>query len=136
MKKPITYLTLFLLLFICVSCTGEEGKHQIVCTELFASVNISFKDTQGNFIDVEDYKVLNARTNKVLSTEKENKDTSLGQYLVVNDNNKAEFSTSGDVVLISGKHPLTKVVKQVELKISADDCHIKKISGPSEIVFD
>lgn len=136
MKKQFSLLTFALLLFLSFSCTDKEGKRQIACTEIFFSVNVVFKDAEGNFMDVVEYTSKNTRTNKVLSSGKANSTAPEGHYLVTDDNDRKEFSKSGDIVVVSAKHPLSGVVKNAEFKIAADECHINKISGPNVIVFD
>jgi len=136
MKKQLSYLTFVLLLLLFVSCKNEGGNGQIACTEIFFSVNVAFKDAEGNFMDVNEYTSVNTRTNKVLSSGKASNTAPLGHYLVTDDNDRKGFSRSGDIVLVSAKHPITEIVKTAEFKIAADECHINKISGPTIIIFD
>jgi hypothetical protein len=136
MKRTLPYLITALLLLVSFSCADKDTQQQIACTEVFFSVNVTFKGANGDFMDVEEYSSVNTRTNKVLSRGKENSSAPLGTYLVTDDGDRKEFSRSGDIVLVSAKHPATGIVKTAEFKIAADECHINKISGPAVIKFD
>lgn len=132
MKKLLS----FLLMIVIFSCEDNKPSDHIMCTEIFASITVTFKDANGDFIDIEQYQSINKRTNKVLRDGKGTDEIVLGQYTVANDMDKNSFSEEGDIVLVSAKHPVTEIVKTAEFKISADECHINKISGPTVIVFD
>lgn len=123
-------------MIVLFSCEDKKPSNDIICTEIFVSITITFKDKDANNIDVNEFTVKKMRTQKVISSGKDNSNLPEGIYIVADDMDKKEFTKSGDIVLVSAKHPATGIVKSAEFKIAADECHINKISGPTIIIFD
>lgn len=131
MKKGLLILLLASSFFI--SCDKKDFGG--ICTMEYVSYGVRFEDAEGTVIEVEEYRSVNKRTGKILSVGKDS-ETKYRGYLVASDEHMKDLSRKGDIILVSGKHPVTKAVKQAEFEISKGDCHIQKISGPTIIVFD
>lgn len=131
MKKRLLVLLFTFNFFISCGKKDYDG----MCTMEYVSFGVRFEDAAGEVVEVEEYSSVNKRTGVVLSAGKDSY-TVYGGYLVASDGHMKDISKKGDVILVSGKHPVTKTIKQAEFKISSGDCHIQKASGPTIIVFD
>ena len=58
-------------------------------------------------------------------------------YLVATDSDMAALSksTEGEVILVSAKHPVSGDLITEQYVVKSGDCHIEKISGPQELIF-
>jgi hypothetical protein len=141
----MTKYILLALISVIIMATGCELSDQNndtpcepkMCTLEFASITVKFTDKAGNPVAVKDFKSINTRTN--LSVKYAGPYTVLGTntYTVANDSDLKEFSDTGDEVLVSGTHPTTGQLKTATFNVSGGcACHIRKIAGLNEIVFD
>lgn len=139
MKKQIILLSL-ISIFLS-SCLGQKevSCENLICTQEFRSIAVKFVDTDGNPVAVTGFKAINTRTKKVLSESRDqNFPTTEGVYTVASDANLKDLSVEGDIILVSAKNASTQAKKDAEFKIVGGvcSCHVHKVSGPDEIVFD
>ena len=61
-----------------------------------------------------------------------------GNYAVVTDSDTKNLSPKGDTIDVSAVNPRTNQKKTVQFVVSGGKCacHIEKISGPEEVVFE
>ncbi|TKC00629.1 hypothetical protein [Pedobacter cryophilus] len=133
-------LCCFITVIMFWSCNKPEeiNCENLICTQEFRIVNVKFIDALGNAIEVKDFKSLNLRTNKDLtSSNYVDPINAKGYYTVVTDANTKDLSSKGDYIRVSAKHPVNGTIKEVDFVVSGGECacHISKISGPEEIVF-
>ena len=101
-------------------------------------VTVKFIDANGNPLEVKDFKVVNLRTNKDLTSSNYiDPINAKGNYLVVTDANTKDLSTKGDQIKVSARHPVNGTIREANFLVSGGECacHISKISGPEEIIF-
>jgi len=139
MKKH-SFLLLLLSIFL-TSCLGQKEVtcENLMCTQEFRSIPVKFVDTEGKPVAVTEFKAINTRTKKMLSEGRDqNFPTTEGVYTVASDANLKDLSAEGDIVIVSAKGALTQAKKEAEFKIVGGvcSCHVHKVSGPDEIVFD
>lgn len=107
------------------------------CTMVFASFNIHFTDNAGNPVNVTNFSAYNQRTKTNLIINTTTQSTTLGTYIVANDNMRDQLSTEGDNILISGTYAATGQTKTAVVNISGGcNCHVAKTSGVDVIKFD
>ncbi|RRN78190.1 hypothetical protein EIM50_15745 [Pseudoxanthomonas sp. SGD-10] len=136
MKK--FYLIFALFLSACIG-QKEINCDDLICTQEFRSITVKFVDAEGTPIEVEDFKAINARTKKQVNDGNQGGSLPMkGVYVITSDASLNEFTTNGDIVVVSAKHAMSGVMKTAEYKITGGrcSCHVSKVSGPDEIVFD
>jgi hypothetical protein len=140
--KLLSILTCTIVLIS--SCTEQllteksEDCPERICTEEFRSVAVQFKDAAGNPILVRNFTSTIRRTGK--SPQQSGAVDSVyfkGSYAVVTDNDTRNLSSTGDTIDVSAVNPNTNQKKTAQYVVKGGKCacHIDKISGPQEIVF-
>lgn len=135
-------LIIFLLVgtIALISCAGQKENNcgDRMCTMEFRTIQVKFVDKDGKLVSVKDFKSVNTRTNKTLSTGDGTEFTNTeGAYVVATDANLKDLSVEGDSVLVTAKNANNQTAEG-KFKIAGGvcACHISKISGPEEISFD
>lgn len=136
MKRVI----LFLMIAVGTSCSEKINQEcpQLICTQLFVSINVQFKDAAGKTVAVTDFKAVNKRIDKVIYIDTTANSGSPTNFTIASDASKNEFSAKGDQVMVTATHPDTKATVETGFVISGGKCacHVAKLSGPDEIVFE
>jgi len=103
----------------------------------FRSLSIAFKDKSNNPVSVVDFTAVNRRTGEPANTKYPNSNNNAA-YTVVTDADRKDLSAIGDTIDVSGTNPQTNQKKSASLVVAGGkcSCHIQKISGPEEIIFD
>ncbi|MRX45846.1 hypothetical protein [Pedobacter puniceum] len=134
MKKYIVVIGM-VFLFSCKELYNCEEK---VCTLVFVSIGVTYKNSANEFVEVEGFKVYNTRTNTYI-TEDVYKDPvwSKGRYVIISDASLGKLSEKGDKLIVSAKNPVTNTINETEFVISGGNCncHVEKIAGPDEIIL-
>lgn len=132
MKKLFIICLIFLF-----ACKNEQKCNNLVCPAVFSSVNVIFKNSSNEPIDVEDFQVYNTRTKKNINDHFLDSYHAKGTYVIISDVSKKEISFEGDRLIVSAKNPETNVVNETEFVISGGkcNCHVEKIAGPVEVVL-
>ena len=123
MKKLIS-ISLIVLLGLFQAC-----KEEVMCTEEFRAVGISvIGDSLTNF-----YTVRNSNLDTI-KFPNNIEYSSNHWYPVLDDNYQSKIANSQESFKFIGEINDTIVVNEVYV-INADDCHINKVSGKSEVVL-
>lgn len=136
------YLAVVSLSASCVDCTNhdenpDDCSQQMICTEIFVSVNIPIEFHQLSITDVH-YALTSIKSNgKLLQLTSYNKPFDMGPYsaLIVNDSNLDDLRKSGTVVLLALYDKSHKLLTSEEFTIGHDCCHVVKISGADKIIL-
>ena len=134
---------LLLCIFILVSCTEivtDETVNcpAIACTEEFRTVSVKFKDAAGNPLIIKNFSAIVRRTGKATDSGPVDTTNFKSYYSVVTDNDTKSLSAQGDTIDVSAVNSKTGQKKTVQFVVSGGKCacHIEKISGPEEVVFE
>jgi len=107
------------------SCTGA------ICTQVFTYVYVQVLDTTGYaMLNLDDAYTVRQSTGEVIRPHDAN--VCCGNYPVLDDNYRATLGYGSDVFIFNGIKN-GKVIAQAQYTISADCCHITKVSGPTKI---
>jgi hypothetical protein len=121
-----------------LSCKEQYNCEEKVCTQVFVSVGVTYKNAANEFVEVEGFKVYNTRT-KTYITEDVYTDLiwSKGRYVIISDASLGKLSEKGDKLIVSAKNPVTNTINETEFVISGGkcNCHVEKINGPDEIIL-
>ncbi len=131
-----------LISLVAIFGFGKQIKRhcaKLMCSEGLKVVGIKFLDTIGNPVVVKDFRALNLRTRESMVIGSVT-DTvySKGDYTIASDLHISKVSDEGiDTIEISGRHPITNALKTARVVVGRDDCdcHVSKLSGPDEVVF-
>ncbi|TFF40901.1 hypothetical protein [Mucilaginibacter psychrotolerans] len=109
-----------------------------VCTMIFTTLSVNFVDKAGNPVTVKDVKVLNLRTNvAILAQGMGSMMSQPGKYTLVSDANKKQLSTEGDDLRITATNTANNKMVTAIIKVSGGcNCHVSKVSGADNIVFE
>ncbi|HEY0056021.1 MAG TPA: hypothetical protein VGB63_11740 [Pedobacter sp.] len=139
--KSLLFLSVCLFLHSCtekLSTENEDGPcPEIICTQEFRSVTVRFKNAAGEPVIVKDFTSLIKRTGRAPQSGAADQIHSLGSYAVVTDGDTKNLLTSGDTLDVSAINPQTNQRKTVQFVVKGGKCacHIEKVSGPEEVVF-
>lgn len=139
MKNLILALLMGSAMLSCKKKTSDSPCGFKVCTEEFRSIVIRFVDNKGIGTEVKDVSVVNQRTGeKVYSNSSAAANLIIGAHIVVDDGSTKSLSEEGDDLKITGTSVETKQTKSVVIKVQGGRCacHINKVSGPEQIIFD
>ncbi|HTE01336.1 MAG TPA: hypothetical protein VK668_18750 [Mucilaginibacter sp.] len=137
-------LSLLLLAAIISFSSCKKGAQKSacgtqVCTAIFATIGVNYKDKNNNPTSVNNFTVINQRTNKqIYATLTPGANFVPGYFIIADDGNRNEFSTDGDDIKVTATNPATGQTKITLYKISGGscNCHIDKVSGPEQVTFD
>jgi hypothetical protein len=109
-----------------------------VCTMIFTTLSVNFVDKAGNPVTVKDVKVLNLRTNvAILAQGMGSMVSQPGKYTFITDANKKQLSTEGDDLRITATNAANNKMATAVIKVSGGcNCHVSKVSGADNIVFE
>jgi hypothetical protein len=108
-----------------------------VCTENFATITISFFDSDGDPATVSNFSAVNKRTGDTLGRQKQYNMYPPNVFLVADDGDLDKLSAKGDSIDIKATDSLTDQVHTTAVVISGGECacHVEKLSGPYEARF-
>lgn len=137
MKIPYLLICCMCLL----SCTNKvlvTDCPSKICTQEFRSVSVKFKDSAGKPILVKDFSAIIKRTGKSTKLYPTDTTYSKGSYSVVTDFDTKNLLPEGDTIVVSAVNPTINQKRIVQFVVSGGKCacHIQKVSGPEEVVFD
>jgi hypothetical protein len=128
---------------LIASLLGCEKKHQSVgcdtgaCDLSFSMLGVHFKDKNGNAVTVQNLSSINQRTKQSVLPASQQGINQAGYYIITDDSKRASFSDDGDEVIVSATSTVTGQTKTATFKISGGcNCHINKLAGEQNIVFD
>lgn len=136
MRKAIIP-ALFAFSFLSMAAKCSKDKKQagncdgVMCTAMFAMVNITVTDSVGNIVKLDDAYTLRLSNNSTIRTA--NNSTPDGSYTVLDDSYQKQLVNATDSFRFIGIKNGKQVVKETFV-IGADCCHINKQSGKTEVV--
>lgn len=138
-KKGYINSFVFIGLSLCIMLSSCEEKQKqdcsvVSCTEEIKPIYITIKDKEGRPVNLDDYYTFIDSRNRFQAFQitYENRP---GQYPIVTDEQYDQLSFESEVMIFVGvKDGVNVVEHQVEL--AKDCCHVKLISGETEIVID
>lgn len=117
---------LFLSLMVCfLSSCYKDSPNEIACTEEFRMISIKVIGDS-----LSDFYTLRTSTNDTIRSE--NFFPEANWYPVVDDNFSSKLKNSQETFVFIGKINDSVVVRE-NFVISADECHINKVSGVEEV---
>lgn len=135
-------LLLSIIAIICMSAsckkTGDSGTtppnadcDKVMCTMMFAMINIDVKDAAGAPVKLDEVYTLRVATGEKIKHE--NNGSEAGSYTVLDDGYmKSLMKQKADFRFVGVKDG--KEVVNEPFEISADCCHVSKVSGRASIV--
>ncbi|GAC1310826.1 MAG: hypothetical protein NVSMB24_28880 [Mucilaginibacter sp.] len=137
-KLPVLLLFVLVLFYCCNKGKIRPSCSPQVCTDIFTSIGIHFVDKQGQPISVQNFQAINLRTHASVGPTLAGYGTLvIGYYIIADDGDLSKLSTAGDDIQVSGTDPATNQTKTVTIKIAGGcTCHVSKISGVDQIMFD
>lgn len=135
MKKKLTIVVVLLILFSACRKNTQTACGTQVCTDLFASVTVIYKDSNNNTVPVTNFKVVNLRTGKTLTNIlSASADLVPGGQIIVDDSDLKDLSTDGDNVQVTATVRSSGKMQTTLFKIAGGcNCHVTKLSGPDVI---
>ena len=140
-KMLYKYLPLALLVILLSACskklTDTGCPTGQMCTMIYATVTVPCVDAAGNPVQVKDVTVYNQRTNApVVSQDIAGPDAVPDHVVLATDGNKKQFSTTGDDIKVTAINAVTNKIVTATFKISGGcNCHVAKVAGPENIIF-
>jgi hypothetical protein len=130
-KNLIAIVMLLCSLSIC-SCKRDKG---IICTMEYRTLTISIKDTASKPVLLSKYFVKKTSTGEIIDYSKDDSiDRIHGIYIVCTDGKMGMTSRNGTEFEFHGILGTTEIVNEKYL-IGNDQCHVKMLSGKTEIVI-
>lgn len=127
--RSVTLLRLLLVLFVfCTSCQNKNN--DVICTASFASFNVYVADSTGRQAVLDSTITLTPSGQRLVITEI--RDTSFHSYTIVDDGYQRQLANRTEVLRFLAYKAGLRVV-DTPYTISADDCHVSKVSGPDSI---
>ncbi|RYD57149.1 MAG: hypothetical protein EOP56_10130 [Sphingobacteriales bacterium] len=130
---------LFIAAIICMSAscgkkepvTDPKNCDGVMCTQMFKMITLRITDASGNAVKLDDYYTLH-----VASGEKAKVTGGMngGYYTVVDDSRRKDLQDRKVELKFVGMKDGKEVVNETYM-VTADCCHIEKISGKTEIVL-
>lgn len=129
------YLTIIVTLSLIVTACDDNPRCGAgVCTDLFASIVVTIKDQSGQKLWLDSSKTYRNDGLLLHSTKAPNpsyySDTT---NTIINDNATSDVTYEGTEVTYVGWLGGEEIVS-TDFVIGHDCCHIKKVSGPEEII--
>jgi len=110
--------------------TGSDG---CLCTMEYVGVGFTLVDGSGQPIPDVPITVTMARTGKLLKLAQEG--SRAGYYLVITDSQKELVDPSGELICVTGSVGAHSF--EIHFVVGVSDechCHIRKVSGPTQVV--
>lgn len=117
----------------CGSPNINEDCSLVLCTKEFRSISVQIKDAQGNpFVFDKTETKLNGT---VIHSETQASDPTLGNCTIVDDSDMQDLGTNQQQTVSFLVYKNNQVVSTATFVVSADCCHVDKVSGNSEIII-
>ena len=133
--KPLIIDLLSCLFLLFQSCSEKDKECSGVCTEEYRTIVVEIKDSEGQPVVLDSFKVVELRTGRDLTIEPG--DTYMrerGFYPIFSDRYAREYKQQELQIKFIGNIGGVEVVSEV-YKVGADCCHIYYVSGDLELVL-
>jgi hypothetical protein len=137
MRSIVFVLTLLVFshLLMSSSCSkthNPEGDCAgVACTAMFAMVSVQVTDANGQPVALDDAYTVASKTGEKIKVEQP---IGAGQYVVIDDSYRQKLMNRTDDFRFIGMKNGVIVVDQA-YRISADCCHVSKVSGPEAVTI-
>ncbi len=137
--KKVLYLSVLIAALGCTkykdnsSGNNNTNDDPTICTNDSPAIYVTVKDKDGNPIKLDKISVIFTTTNKDI-TNTLSQDSNNGLYTVLNDSYKQELRNKNYEILFVGYKNSIKVIEE-KYTATADQCHIRYVSGKREIVL-
>jgi hypothetical protein len=130
--KQLLNLAVMLLLLSC------KQSHEVMCTMEYRMLTVSIKDSAAQPVILGSYFLKNTATSEVLDLSSQDPFADSinrigGRYFICNDGMMGMVSTSGTAFEFHGMQGSKEVVNEPYI-IGKDECHIRLVSGKTEII--
>lgn len=127
------FVLVLALPLIAMQCKDKNDCSGAVCTQIFAAVNVTVTDKNGNNVDLQDYYTINMATGDTLRHN--NSSWPEGAYTVLDDSYVSSMYNKRLQFRFIGVKDNAIVADEL-YTISADCCHINKEAGKDTLVID
>ena len=130
-KKYFFCLLAFSPLLFSATCDKQAPRQScdgVICTMEFAMVTVAVKDQNGNTVPL-DSTITRNKSGLMVSNSNQSSPAGDGRYVVADDSYQKALALRSEEVIFTGYKSGQKVIEQ-NFIISADCCHISKVSGP------
>lgn len=104
----------------------------IACTMMFAMVTVEVKDQQANKVILDEYYTIREKTGDKITSQSNTPDS--GTYTILDDSYVTTLKNKSEQFHFIGKKNGAEVINETYV-ISADCCHVNKVSGKSTITI-
>lgn len=127
-------ITIAAMGLICMSAACKKDKNNCedaICTMDFRSVTLQVTDANNNAVVLDEAYTVKINTNDTLRYNEQNNNNN-GYYTVLNDSYRANIQNQQHAFMFIGIKNNQRVVNE-SYTISADCCHISKVSGKESV---
>jgi hypothetical protein len=137
--RNILFKSLFVVSILSlVQCKKETTKANcalVLCTMEFRMLTVTIKDKAGNFYKADKVETYTP-TGKMIFSQSSPSFLPDSSYVVIDDNNMKDLTKNVNTILDFKIYKGNAVVKKVQYVVTADCCHISKVSGDTEIIVE
>ncbi len=124
-----------LSLLQCKKETTKGNCALVLCTMEFRMLTVSIKDKAGNFYNADKVETYTP-TGKMIFSQSSPSFFPDSSYVVIDDNNMKDLTKNVNTTVDFKIYKGNAVVKKVQYVVTADCCHISKVSGDTEIIVE
>ncbi|MDC6350832.1 hypothetical protein PP178_04660 [Zeaxanthinibacter sp. PT1] len=138
------FLHLVLFSFVLSQCNGKQEQDSsascdgIMCTQQFVSFSVSIKDSDGNSLALDEYKVIDLHSGKDLTESVKASGfydhAPSGPYPLYSDSFQKEHQNTERELLFKGYFEGEEIISRT-YKVAADCCHVQLLKGELEIIL-
>jgi hypothetical protein len=138
MMKNLSLYFLLLISFPFLTASSCENKKEnkkcganVPCTMIYVSIHTAVKDAQGKPVVLDEVETIREKTGEVIKYDQQSNGSG---YIVLADDYVKNMQNQTENFQFTGKKDGKEIVKETFV-ISADCCHVKKVSGKEEITL-
>lgn len=137
--KHILFKSLFAATFLsllqCKTAETNGNCATVMCTMEFRMLTVSIKDKAGNFYKADKVETY-TQAGKMIYSQSSPSFTPDSSYTVIDDNNLKDLQKNVQSELDFKIFKDGSVIKTSKYVVSADCCHISKVSGAAQIIIE
>lgn len=129
---------LAMIILSTIQCKTPETKGNcatVMCTMEFSMLTVSLKNKAGNFYNADKVETY-TQAGKMIYSQTSPSFLPDSSYTVIDDNNLKDLTRNVNTELDFKIYKGGAVVKIVKYVVTADCCHISKVSGPDQIIIE
>lgn len=130
--KRLRVFILFLApILLSTTCEQKKCPEDTICTMMFAAVSLEVLDAGNSPAVLDEVYTMRVGTNETIRPQQHGQN---GQYVVLDDSYQKKLANAADTFYLVGMKNGQKVVNE-PLVIGADCCHVRKVSGKTQVVL-